>query len=205
MKLIGLFSAIFYLIFYIIASFLFFGLLLNTQLVFYSKTWGLQFVQLLYISDLKGVFLKEKNLGLILIIIFLLFSGLPPFISFFGKFWIYIILFLEGNYFTLFLVFFLSLISTFYYLWWIRCFLFDFSLTHYSINNYYSIFTLKNKNIFSNKYLIQNFSFIQFFNYMLFFYQVLILFIIISPFYIFYYDATIFHIIFTITKIILWL
>lgn len=185
MNNLGLFSAIFYLIFYTASSFLFFGLLLNTQLIFYSKSWGLQYSSILYISDLKGIFFKEKILGSYFIFLFLFFSGVPPFISFFGKFWIYTSLFLEKNYFIIIFLFFISFISVFYYLWWIRFFLFETSLDSYSRSNYYSIFTLKYKTIFCNKYLINSQSLFLILHYITVLQQVLFILIIVGPFYIF--------------------
>ena len=70
---IGVFSAIFYLVFYTISSFILFGLILNINLVSYHKIWGIKHFNILYLSDLRGIYLKQKLFGLILIFIFFFF------------------------------------------------------------------------------------------------------------------------------------
>ena len=85
-NLFGLFSAMFYLIFYIFANFIFFGLILNSIISIKNSQNNLNYQTILYISDLKGIYYKDKMFGFFLIILLLCFAGVPPFITFFGKF-----------------------------------------------------------------------------------------------------------------------
>ena len=152
---IGVFSAIFYIFFYTLVIFLLFGILLNLHLISYNKLWGIKKLPILYISDLKGIYLKQKICGLLLIVIFLFLSGVPPFISFFGKFWIYLTLYLDKQYYILILMFFLAMISTFYYLWWIRSFIFDIDTKNTKIK-YFNILSFEIIDQYYNKYLFKN-------------------------------------------------
>ena len=177
---IGVFSAIFYLIFYTLASFALFGLILNIQIISYHNIWGIKFFNILYLSDLKGIFFKQKFFGTILIFIFFLLSGVPPFISFFGKFWIYLTLYLEKQYYLLIILFLLSMISTFYYLWWIRSFIFDIDQKNKYLNH--TCFSLEIIDKYSNKFIIEP-EILIFFKNLRFFYIVFIIILFFCSFF----------------------
>ena len=138
----SMFSSIFYLICYIISIFIFFWFLL-----FYRKYYNLELNKLFELNYLN------YNIFLIFFIsiVFFSFLGLPPFIGFFGKVFIYLNLLMQQNYFILLILLILSVIIGFYYLRVIR-FLFFTNNTliekknvlFFNVNNVFILFILFN-------------------------------------------------------------
>lgn len=108
----GFFSGLFFIFCYLFSLILLFFFLLN------FRTYKLkEFYNLLELSLLNN----SNNVILFIIsLIFLSFAGIPPLMSFFGKFFIFFSLFNSLNYFILIIVFFFSFISSFYYIRVIR-------------------------------------------------------------------------------------
>ena len=104
----------------------------------------------LYIRFKRYLF-KTKNFWYLFNPTFFFLAGVPPFISFFGKFWIYVTLFLNKQYFCVIFLFILSILSMFYYLWWIRSFIFDIDSKSSKII-YFSTLSYELVDQFYNKY-----------------------------------------------------
>ena len=115
---LGYFAFIFYLFTYIIILIGFFAFLLSVQK-------ASNFKSLKYIYELKS--LKESKSFLSYLMMIILFSnaGVPPFLGFFAKFFIFLALINSKYYFLCFLIIILSIISTIYYLRLIRFLFFE--------------------------------------------------------------------------------
>jgi NADH:ubiquinone oxidoreductase subunit 2 (subunit N) len=115
MDLHGMFSSIFFLFCYILAIYIFFVFFLS-----YKKQ---NYVEMRNLMDLSYF-----NFNIILLfflsLIFFSFVGLPPFLGFFGKFFIYFTLLLNYNYVLLIIIFLINVFIGFYYLRVIRFFYF---------------------------------------------------------------------------------
>jgi NADH:ubiquinone oxidoreductase subunit 2 (subunit N) len=136
----GVFASLFYLFCYILTIFIFFIILLN-----YKKNGNIELFKLFDLS------IFNYNINLIFFISFIFFSfiGLPPFMGFFGKFFIYFNMIMSYNYFSLFLLMLFSIIIGFYYLRIIRFFFFRFKIEkkyiiNIDINNIFIIFSFFN-------------------------------------------------------------
>jgi len=105
----GVFSLIFYLLVYIIMSLSAFLLLIVTR-----KNYNLK--KLKYIEDLITVSKANRFLGTSLIISFFSIAGIPPFIGFFSKMFVFFCALGQSIYFLSFVGLFTSVISCFYYL-----------------------------------------------------------------------------------------
>lgn len=105
----GAISSLFFLIMYCIITLSFFSILLNTEHV--NKCNNMT-----YFNQLYSLIIYNKEISVHLIIIILVMAAIPPFSSFFAKFFIFIVS-IEAN-LELLIIFFLAftLISTFYYL-----------------------------------------------------------------------------------------
>jgi NADH-quinone oxidoreductase subunit N len=85
-------------------------------------------VELSYISDLTGLSRKYPILSLILTITLLSMAGLPPFIGFFTKYYIFVSLMDKGYYLLTLYSIIISVITSFIYLRLIKLIWFDFLL-----------------------------------------------------------------------------
>lgn len=107
---IGGFSAIFYLIIYI----------LTTLITFYSfiiiKPRQIKTSQVLLFDNFKCLFLVNPILLFLIAINFLSFAGIPPLPGFFTKFIILIVLYEEGKFKLIFLTLLISLLAAYYYI-----------------------------------------------------------------------------------------
>jgi NADH:ubiquinone oxidoreductase subunit 2 (subunit N) len=145
----SMFSSIFYLICYLLSVFVFFFFILH-----FRKGKKVEFFYFFEISIIS------YNLLLLFFIslIFFSFIGLPPFLGFFGKLFVYFNLLVQKNYFTLAILLIFSVVIGFYYLRVVR-FLF-FSNYIFEKNN---IFFLEVSNIFVI-FIIINLFFLFFFD-----------------------------------------
>jgi NADH:ubiquinone oxidoreductase subunit 2 (subunit N) len=82
----GLFNSIFYFLFYFLATIFLYSLILNTYIIDINNFKKIKIYPILYISDLKGIYFKNKIVGFLFFFILFFFSGIPPFITFFAKF-----------------------------------------------------------------------------------------------------------------------
>lgn len=133
----GMFSSIFYLICYLISVFSLFWFIL-----YFRKNQNIEFI---FLNELS---LINYNIILLFFISILFFSfiGLPPFIGFFGKLFIYLNLLLQLNYYILILLLIFSVIIGFYYLRVIRfLYFYNFqfekkNILNMNINNIFILF-----------------------------------------------------------------
>lgn len=105
----GAISSFFFLIMYCLITLAFFSVILNIEHVAYKNN-------MIYLNQLYTLIVYNKEISLHLIIIIFVMAAIPPFSSFFAKFFIFIVS-IEAN-LELIIIFFLgfTLVSTFYYL-----------------------------------------------------------------------------------------
>ena len=117
----GLASTLLYLLVYSLSLLLFFGFMLNTQ----SLTSGRS---LIYLSDFANLtkFSMSGSQGLLIVLFSM--GGIPPLAGFFIKFYVYLAAITSGFYTFVFFSLIISIISTFYYLFFLRSIFFDNSL-----------------------------------------------------------------------------
>jgi NADH:ubiquinone oxidoreductase subunit 2 (subunit N) len=116
----AMFSSLFYLFSYVFIVFLFFYFFLS-----YRKNKDVEFLKLFDLSLLNNNILLLFSIS----IFFFSFLGLPPFMGFFGKFFVYLSILQTHNYIVLLFLLIFSVIIGFYYLRVVR-FLFFFSSLH---------------------------------------------------------------------------
>jgi NADH:ubiquinone oxidoreductase subunit 2 (subunit N) len=111
------FVVIFYLLCYSITLMSFFFFLLHFRFKFFKEIF--------YLYDLS--FISKYNIGLsiFLIVLFFSFAGVPPLIGFFSKFYLFLFLINNYNYFLVFFILLSGVISSFYYVRIIRILLFN--------------------------------------------------------------------------------
>lgn len=120
---LGLISSIMYIILYSIMSIIFFTLLLNTEHVLNKRN-------MVYLSDLYHFSLYNNNNSKALIITLLSMGGIPPFAGFFGKLFLYFSIIESRLDSLLFISLLVSIISSYYYLNFIRYILFEKLINH---------------------------------------------------------------------------
>lgn len=103
----GLQISLFFIFIYLLTTFLFFSVL------FFTRNLLTGFL-IFYISELS--FIKNKLIIIFLIILFFSLSGLPPFLGFFGKFFIFSGILFINYFFVIFFFIFYSLYASIYYL-----------------------------------------------------------------------------------------
>jgi len=102
----GLYIGFFFILIYLLITFFFFFILFYTKDILTGNS-------IIYISDLT--YIKNNYINIMFIIIFLSISGIPPFIGFFSKFFIFSgIIFLNHLNIVLFLILY-SIYSSIYY------------------------------------------------------------------------------------------
>lgn len=123
-------------------NYLFVYLHLNT--IFFLSLNLINASKIRTVSDLK-YFKKIPLLFSSILFLFFSFAGLPPFLGFFGKFFIFWLNFLYENYFFIFLLAWLNFYLGYFYVQNIRFF----------FNNYkFSSYTIKNNRFYLNTYLL---------------------------------------------------
>ena len=128
----GFFSGLYFVFCYLFSISLIFFLLINI------RRYNLkEFFNLFDFSKLNS---SNTIILIYICFIFLSFAGIPPLIGFFGKFFVFFSLFNSYNYLVLFILLFLSVISSFYYLRVIRFIyftkIFEFNYFYYINLNY---------------------------------------------------------------------
>jgi len=108
----GLFGVLYFLICYLFVLSLLFYFLINIRKDDYKE--------LFFMSELGEYIYSNSFISFIVCIIFLSFIGVPPLMGFFGKFFLLFSIFIDHYSYIYFLVFFLTLFSSFYYLRVIR-------------------------------------------------------------------------------------
>jgi NADH:ubiquinone oxidoreductase subunit 2 (subunit N) len=111
------FVVIFYLLGYSITLMSFFFLLLHFRFRFFKEFF--------YLYDLSFVSKTNIMLSINLIVLFFSFAGIPPLIGFFSKFYLFLFLINNYNYFLVFFVLLSGVISSFYYVRIIRILMFN--------------------------------------------------------------------------------
>jgi NADH-quinone oxidoreductase subunit N len=128
-NILGLSASLIYLILYIIMNLLFFTIFLNIEHVILKKN-------IIFLSDLYGLSCYTKETSQHLSLTLFSMAGLPPFGGFVGKLLLYFSI-IEANLSYLLLIsLFVSLVSTFYYLNFLRYLYFE---QHKEIKLYYFV------------------------------------------------------------------
>jgi NADH-quinone oxidoreductase subunit N len=120
-SLTGLTVTILYLLVYSLTSLIFFGFLLNSQCFVTGRT-------LIYLSDFANLtkFSNLESQGLLIVLFSM--GGLPPLAGFFIKFYIYIEAISCGFYAFVIFSLIITIISTFYYLFFLKSIFFNKNL-----------------------------------------------------------------------------
>ena len=111
----------------------------HINLLFFLIVFTLKHSNFRYITDLR----KFNNIPLIstfFIFIFFSFAGLPPFLGFFGKFFVFWLTIYNEYYFSFFVCLWFALFSGYFYVQNIRYFLQNDKYTPYFINNNFFFF-----------------------------------------------------------------
>jgi NADH-quinone oxidoreductase subunit N len=116
--LLGIFSALLYLFLYIIMNLIFFTVFLNIEHIVFRKN-------IIYLSDLYGLNFYTKEAANHLAVTILSMAGLPPLGGFVGKLFLYFAIIESHLDFILVISLSTSLISTYYYLNFVRYIFFE--------------------------------------------------------------------------------
>jgi len=111
------FVVFFYLICYSITLMSFFFLLLQIRLRFFKEFF--------YLYELSYILKSNIIICIFFVVLFFSFAGVPPLIGFFSKFYLFLFLINNYNYFIVFIVLLSGVISSFYYVRVIRILLFN--------------------------------------------------------------------------------
>jgi NADH-quinone oxidoreductase subunit N len=128
-NILGLSASLMYLILYIIMNILFFTIFLNIEHIILKKN-------IVYLSDLYGLSCYTNETGKHLAVTILSMAGLPPFGGFIGKLVLYFAIIEAHLDVVLIISLIMSLISTYYYLNFIRYLFFE---KHSEIKLYYYV------------------------------------------------------------------
>jgi NADH-quinone oxidoreductase subunit N len=128
-NVLGLSASLMYLILYIVMNLLFFTIFLNIEHVILKK-------HIVYLSDLYGLSCYTNEIGKHLALTILSMAGLPPLGGFIGKLFLYFAIIEAHLDFILLVSLLISLISTFYYLNFLRYLFFE---RHLEIKLYYYV------------------------------------------------------------------
>lgn len=120
---LGLIASILYIILYSIMSIIFFTILLNTEHVLKKKS-------MVYLSDLYHFSLYNNENSKFLIVTILSMGGIPPLAGFFGKLFLYFSIIESRLDILLFVTLIISIISSYYYLNFVRYILFEKYINH---------------------------------------------------------------------------
>ena len=120
-SLTGLTITIMYLLVYSLTLLIFFGFMLNVRCVVTDRP-------IIYLSDFANL-TKFSNIGSqgLLIVLFSM-GGIPPLAGFFIKFYLYIEAISSGFYVFVFFSLVITIVSTFYYLFFLKSIFFDKTL-----------------------------------------------------------------------------
>lgn len=128
-NILGLSAALMYLILYIGMNLLFFTIFLNIEHIILKKN-------IVYLSDLYGLSCYTNETGKHLALTILSMAGLPPLGGFIGKLFLYFAIISSHLDFILVISLFISLISTYYYLNFVRYLFFE---KHLEIKLFYYV------------------------------------------------------------------
>ena len=117
-NLLGLSASLMYLMLYIVMNILFFAIFLNIEHIVLNKN-------VVYLSDLYGISHYTKEAGKHLALTILSMAGLPPLGGFIGKLFLYFSIIEAHLDFLLLMSLLVSLVSTFYYLNFLRYLFFE--------------------------------------------------------------------------------
>jgi NADH-quinone oxidoreductase subunit N len=128
-NILGLSASLMYLTLYVVMNLLFFTIFLNIEHIILKKN-------IVYLSDLYGLSCYTKETGKHLALTIISMSGLPPLGGFVGKLFLYFSIIESHLDYLLFISLLVSLISTFYYLNFLRYLFFE---KHLEIKLYYYV------------------------------------------------------------------
>lgn len=108
-SLLGLQSVFLYLFFYLSMVFCFFTIVLHLKDLRTGR-------ELLFLNQLSGFAQAHNSFSLVLALVLFSMAGVPPFVGFFGKFFLFWATFKAGNFGLIALGLIMSVVSAFYYL-----------------------------------------------------------------------------------------
>jgi len=117
-SVLGIFASLMYLFLYVIMNLIFFSIFLNIEHVILRKN-------IIYLSDLYSLSLYTKEIAQHLALTILSMAGLPPLGGFIGKLFLYFAIIEAHLNFILVVSLIISLISTYYYLNFVRFLFFE--------------------------------------------------------------------------------
>lgn len=126
---LGLYASIVYITLYLTMNLIFFGIFLNIEHNIFRKN-------IVYLSDLYSLNSYSNESGKFLSLTILSMAGLPPMGGFFGKLFLYFAIIEVHFDFILIISLLMSLISTYYYLNFVRYIFFE---KHLKIKFYYYV------------------------------------------------------------------
>jgi NADH-quinone oxidoreductase subunit N len=115
---LGVFSSLMYLFLYVVMNLIFFSVFLNIEHIILRKN-------IIYLSDLYGLNLYTNEVAKHLAVTILSMAGLPPLGGFIGKLFLYFAIIEARLDFILVVSLLMSLISTYYYLNFVRYMFFE--------------------------------------------------------------------------------
>jgi NADH-quinone oxidoreductase subunit N len=118
----GISSVYFYLLIYSLTTLCIWGCLFSINSLFSSSS---SLKTLIYFSEFNSIYLFNPFLTFIFLISFFSFAGIPPFVGFLSKFYIFLSTLESTFYLIPILLVFLSVLSTFYYLRLIKTMIFE--------------------------------------------------------------------------------
>ena len=128
-SLLGICASLMYLILYIAMNLLFFSIFLNIEHIIIKKN-------IIYLSDLYGISYYTNEPAKHLALTILSMAGLPPLGGFIGKLFLYFAIIEVRLDFVLIISLLMSLISTYYYLNFVRYLFFE---KHFELKLYYYV------------------------------------------------------------------
>jgi NADH-quinone oxidoreductase subunit N len=117
-SLLGLLASIMYLFLYVLMNLIFFSIFLNIEHIIFRKN-------IVYLSDLYSLSLYNKEIAQHLSLTILSMAGLPPLGGFVGKLFLYFAVIEAHLDFVLIISLLISLVSTYYYLNFVRYLFFE--------------------------------------------------------------------------------
>jgi len=135
-NLLGLQGLLFYTFFYISMSFF-----IWVSLFCFNRPFSTDSLSVKYLDEIEGLNFENPIFCFCLSLLFFSLAGIPPFVGFFIKFFIFLSVLDSSFFFILFCTFFFSVLSSFFYLRVVKIFYFSSSYTNtgFKSNFYFTV------------------------------------------------------------------